>query len=376
MKGSVMIRRTLGLLACATLAACMQEPQEPTQPADAQAGRLLAERDCVGCHGLDGHGAAPGIPHLAAQPQQYLTDSLLAYRDGRRTHAALKDLTSHMSEDALRDVAAFYAGLPPLSPADPSAEPRPALTPLEQGQQLAQACADCHGADGNSTQPGVPSLAGQQPLYFMAASRAYLNGTRGTSDMKPALVGLSHIDLEKLALFYASQAPAARDAAPFGNPLAGATLSAACAGCHGAGGVSHDAATPSLAGQDPQYMVNALEAYRGHVRQHDVMLAERTLEEIENIAAFYAVQPSRAAEYQPLTPEALAEKCDRCHGAGAAASGGVPVISGQDRTYLIMALRAYRDDRRESSLMHKMSMIYSDSMIEGLAHLYSNQPPP
>ncbi len=41
-----------------------------------------------------------------------------------------------------------------------------------------------------------------------------------------------------------------------------------------------------------------------------------------------------------------------------------------------MALRAYRDDRRESSLMHKMSMIYSDSMIEGLAHLYSNQPPP
>ena len=52
----------------------------------------------------------------------------------------------------------------------------------------------------------------------------------------------------------------------------------------------------------------------------------------------------------------------------------IPKISGQDRDYLIMALRAYRDDRRESSTMHKMSLPYSDAIIESLASLYASQP--
>jgi cytochrome c553 len=52
----------------------------------------------------------------------------------------------------------------------------------------------------------------------------------------------------------------------------------------------------------------------------------------------------------------------------------VPKIKGQDRDYLIMALRAYRDDRRESSMMHKMSLPYSDSIIESLSAAYAAQP--
>jgi cytochrome c553 len=52
----------------------------------------------------------------------------------------------------------------------------------------------------------------------------------------------------------------------------------------------------------------------------------------------------------------------------------VPKIRGQDRDYLVMALRAYRDDRRESSMMHKMSLPYSDSIIESLATAYASQP--
>ena len=40
-----------------------------------------------------------------------------------------------------------------------------------------------------------------------------------------------------------------------------------------------------------------------------------------------------------------------------------------------MALRAYRDDRRESSTMHKMSLPYGDSIIESIATYYASQPP-
>jgi len=88
------------------LAACVQEQSPIPEPAaDIEAGRLIANAECSGCHGPDGTGTAPGIPHLAAQPLPYLLASLEAYRDGTRTHAALQDLTSHMSETDLFNVA-------------------------------------------------------------------------------------------------------------------------------------------------------------------------------------------------------------------------------------------------------------------------------
>jgi len=71
----------------------------------------------------------------------------------------------------------------------------------------------------------------------------------------------------------------------------------------------------------------------------------------------------------------LADKCNRCHGAAVDNPAmAVPKLGGQDKDYLVMALRAYRDDRRESSTMHRMSMPFSDAVIEGVAALYANQP--
>jgi cytochrome c553 len=52
----------------------------------------------------------------------------------------------------------------------------------------------------------------------------------------------------------------------------------------------------------------------------------------------------------------------------------VPVLRGQDKDYLVMALRAYRDDKRESTTMHKMSMVYSNAIIDSIAAYYASQP--
>ena len=49
-------------------------------------------------------------------------------------------------------------------------------------------------------------------------------------------------------------------------------------------------------------------------------------------------------------------------------------MRGQDRDYLIMAMRAYRDGRRESSTMHNMSSVYSNAVIESLSLYYTGQP--
>jgi cytochrome c553 len=151
-----------------------------------------------------------------------------------------------------------------------------------------------------------------------------------------------------------------------------------CGGCHGSHGVSIDTATPILAGQDARYLVQAIKAYRT-TRQREAMRAYvRGLSENEigNIAAFYSVQKARPAEKGQTLVQELTDKCNRCHGADADnPAAPIPKIGGQDRDYLVMALRAYRDDRRESTTMHKMSLPYGDAVIDSIASYYAAQPP-
>ncbi len=367
---------SIALIGCSDKDVSAAGPESQTLPAaDIEAGKVLAERDCKGCHGLDGRGAAPGIPHLAAQSERYLDASMKAYQDGKRTHAALRDMTSGMSEADLRNVVGYYAGLPAIKVA--SGESAPRFLPYENGKALASACTKCHGADGNTTTPGMPSVAGQQPHYLVVAVQEYLNGVRATDPMHSLLRRLTKLDVESVALYFASQEPAQRSAPAFGDPIAGEPLTAVCGGCHGSHGVSTDAATPNLAGQDAQYLVNAVKSYRKS-RRHEGMetyVGDLGQKDIENIAAFYTVQKSRPAEKGQTLVQDLIAKCDRCHGASMEnAAVAVPKISGQDKDYLIMALRAYRDDRRESSTMHNMSLPYSDAIIESVASFYASQP--
>ena len=369
----------LGLVLGLSLAlvGCTDEKKPPTQQAaaDVPAGRAFAERECKGCHGLDGKGAAAAIPHLAAQRARYLIAAINAYKEGKRTHAALKDMAKQMSDADVRNIAAFYSGLPPVASApgmDAGQE-----SPYEKGKALAADCARCHGEDGNSQTPGTPSLAGQQPRYFVAALQEYLAGERKKSPMHAMLPGLGKLDMESLALYFASQTPVKRPAPSSGDAVAGEPLTAVCGGCHGSHGVSTDTATPSLAGQDAQYLLDAIKAYRT-TRKRESMRAYVTGlsdKDIENITAFYSVQAAKASERGQTIVKDLTEKCARCHNPDVDNPAmAVPKINGQDRDYLVMALRAYRDDRRESTTMHKMSLPYGDSIIESVASFYASQP--
>ena len=372
----------LGILFSAALIGC-SDKQEPTaKPApekqstgNVSVGKAIAERDCKACHSLDGKGVAPGIPHLAAQRERYLLASIKEYREGKRSHAALKDMMGHMNDSDAASVVAYYASLPPV--ANVVATDVRHSSVYEKGKELAAACTKCHGEDGNSKAPGTPSLAGQQPHYLVAAILEYHQGERKTATMKAMLRESSRLELENLALYFASQTPAQRPAPPFGEPAAGEPLSAMCGGCHGAHGVSADAATPSLAGQDAQYLVKSIKAYRT-TRQHWGMqryVAGLSDKDMENIAAFYVVQKPQAADKVPSSAQELAEKCNRCHDTDNNPAMAAPKMRGQDKDYLVMALRAYRDGKRESSTMHNMSTIYSNAIIESVSTWYASQPP-
>lgn len=322
---------------------------------------------------MDGRGRTAEIPNLAAQPEEYLVEAMNAYREGRRHHAALQELFGSFSGASIRNIAAFYSALPPLPPeaievADGHV--------YREGAEVARRCTGCHGEQGISDSRGVPSLAGQQPAYLIVSTQEYASGERGHAGKEEMLRGLQQVDVEKMAMYFASQVPQPRDPPGFGDPARGEPLSAVCGSCHGARGISRDPLIPNLAGQEPVYLVEALKAYRAHERSHKDMVTDKSDEEFEDIAAFYAVQePASATRSEDDLIEVVA-KCDRCHDrAGGDSAIILPRLNGQHPEYLLRVMKEYRDEDRGNSMMHKMSAGYSDELLQEIASYYAKRAP-
>lgn len=79
-----------------------------------------------------------------------------------------------------------------------------------------------------------------------------------------------------------------------GDAEAGKAKAAVCASCHGADGMALIPAYPNLAGQNEEYLVSALHAYRSKERQGGnaalmhAMAANLSDDDIANLAAYYA----------------------------------------------------------------------------------------
>jgi cytochrome c553 len=73
------------------------------------------------------------------------------------------------------------------------------------GKAKAAMCAGCHGADGNSSNPLWPNLAGQHDKYLIKQMKAFKDGTRVEPMMKPMMAPLTDQDIENLAAYFASQ---------------------------------------------------------------------------------------------------------------------------------------------------------------------------
>lgn len=360
-----------GIVIFALISACSREPESSQPVADLDAGKVIAQEACSECHGMDGRGDLADIPNLAAQSASYLVEAMHAYRDGGRLHPTLQDMTSEMSEADITNIAGYYASQPALKP---RAETLAGSDSYSEGASVAEICEDCHGSHGISTEEGVPSLAGQQPVYLIVATQEYKKGERGHEGKEAMLAGLAEVDIEKMAMYFASQTAPEREAPPFGDPVAGKQASAGCRKCHGANGISHDPMIPSLAGQEPVYLVNAIMAYRDHQRSCEAQSPAKTDEQIEDIAAYYSTQKTIASVVQEKTGAQLAVKCDRCHApTDRQRKLNVPSLQGQSHNYLVNAMKEYRGDDRDNSMMHKMSSRYNDEMIEAIATYYAAQ---
>ncbi len=144
-------------------------------------------------------------------------------------------------------------------------------------------CGTCHGADGNSTNPMFPRLAGQHAGYLVRQLKSFKEQTRGDPDaiafMWGMASGLSDETIDALAQYYAHQKAApgkthdpatlarGRDIFQHGVPSAGVP---ACAACHGPDALGSDM-FPRLAGQHAQYILKQLASFQSSMRNIAVM---------------------------------------------------------------------------------------------------------
>jgi cytochrome c553 len=345
---------------------------------DIAEGRRIVESSCAGCHGANGISESPGVPHLAGQRPAYLYLELKAYQAGSRGASAMNNVVSPLSDDALFKAAVYFASLDPPQTNTASGAKAAAPDPVQAGKTAAAGCAGCHGEGGVSKTPGMPSLVGLDPKYLVAAMKAYKNGQRKNDMMKSMLASVTDASMNNIALYYGLQQPARATTPAAGDKAAGETAGAACAGCHGPDGVSGNPTTPSLAGQDAQYVASALQAYKQGTRSDETMKGlAAALDDgaVKNLAAFYASkEPKPPNVRKPLTAEEWAQRCDRCHGNnGNSADPRLPALAAQRLDYLEKVLQDYRTGARKSPQMAAMSDVLTDQDITNVAAYYARQ---
>lgn len=147
----------------------------------------------------------------------------------------------------------------------------------EAGATKATVCVACHGANGNSTNPQWPVLAGQNAAYLKAQLTYFHDKKRvdPSGVMPPQAANLSPQDIDDLAAYFSSQVPAGLEADPSywqageklyrgGDPERGIPACFACHGPVGAGVPS--AGYPQLRAQHAVYLIAQLNQYASNTR--------------------------------------------------------------------------------------------------------------
>jgi len=138
----------------------------------------------------------------------------------------------------------------------------------QAGKAKAQICAACHGNDGNSADPAVPSLAGQPAQAISTQLFQFREGNRKNPQMSPMAASLSNADMNNLAEYYAGlkAAPPKHRTAP-GNASAGPELAKKfnCTQCHGPALLGQQQ-MPRLAGQHAEYLRAQLTGFKAGTR--------------------------------------------------------------------------------------------------------------
>ena len=139
-------------------------------------------------------------------------------------------------------------------------------------------CLACHGENGQSQNPGVPSLGAQQAFYVTVQLLMFREKMRVADPMNDMAKGLSDADLQSFADIIA-KLPAPQPAVgpvDEGRMQRGQTLVAQnrCNFCHQADFAGQQN-VPRIAAQREDYLVKALRGYKDNSRHgYDATMAD------------------------------------------------------------------------------------------------------
>jgi cytochrome c553 len=169
---------------------------------------------------------------------------------------------------------------------------------------------------------------------------------------------------------------------------AGAAKAQVCFACHGPGGNSQTAETPSIAGQPDGFLQWQLVFFRGGRRTSPVMqpIAESLKDDdIRNLAAFFAAQKAVPAAAPGAADDAMmkkapgllrANRCAACHKDDFSGTQATPRLAGQREDYLLKALREFKGGTRSGGAMAAMMEVVAplaDDDLRALAHFLARQ---
>lgn len=159
-----------------------------------------------------------------------------------------------------------------------------------------------------------------------------------------------------------------------GDARRGATLAATCNNCHGANGVSADAAFPNLVGQDVAALYKQLEDFRTRKRDATVMgefVDSLSPQDVLDLATHFAsmrdpfVAAARRGDSRDVGPHSLVAvgdpmrgiaPCATCHGP-TGVTPGAPGLRGQQRAYVEEQLQAFKAGRRHNDISEQMRSV-------------------
>lgn len=150
-----------------------------------------------------------------------------------------------------------------------------------------------------------------------------------------------------------------------------------CASCHGENGEGRENAFPRLNTQSPQYIADALTAFRDGSRQSGTMMAaarQLTDEQIAQLAQHFGrldqvIAPGGNDTGLRIAREGIVSRdipaCDRCH--GPAARVDFPRLSGQPAEYIRLQLELFQRHgaKRGGRYADIMAKTVEDSLDEG-----------
>ena len=132
-----------------------------------------------------------------------------------------------------------------------------------------------------------------------------------------------------------------------------------------------------MGGQNPNYIVKALQGYAGDDREHDGMhaqAADLTEQELRDIGAYFGAEAAVEANTE-ITPPESGIYCVSCHGVnGVSITTEFPHLAGQHADYLNETIRQYLEGERSDISMNAFLNMLTEEQLNELSEFYESQP--